>query len=77
MMFTLIIQLLGFACVGHLLTDFVSSFDLPLLPDKPFRCDMCMSTWLSLIPFMLMYGASGILYAAISGVLSNYIYKYK
>jgi len=76
-MMILILQIIGFACAGHILTDFISSFDLPELPSKPFKCDMCLTTWLSLIPFMLMYGASGILYAAISGVLANYIYKYR
>ena len=28
-----IIQILGFACLGHLITDFISSFDLPELPE--------------------------------------------
>ena len=32
-----IIEILGFAAIGHLATDFISSFNLPELPDKPFR----------------------------------------
>ena len=68
---------MGFACIGHLLTDFITSFDLPELPDKPFRCDMCMTFWISIMPLMAIHGFTGILYAAISSVLANYIYKYK
>ena len=72
-----IIQILGFACLGHLITDFISSFDLPELPEKPFKCDMCLTFWLSIVPLMFLHGFTGILYAAISSILANYIYKYK
>jgi len=72
-----LIQILGFACFGHLLTDFISSFELPELPEKPFKCDMCLTWWISIMPFMLLHGVYGILYASISAVLANYIYKYK
>ena len=75
--FILITQVIGFACLGHLLTDFITSFDLPELPDKPWKCDMCVAFWLSLIPMMVMYGWPGLLYSAISSVVANYIYKYK
>lgn len=71
-----IIEILGFAAIGHLTTDFISSFNLPELPDKPFRCDMCMAYWISIIPMMVAYGFEGILYSAISAVLANYIYKW-
>ena len=73
--FILITQVIGFACIGHLLTDFITSFDLPELPDKPFRCDMCMTFWITIIPMMVMYGWQGFLYAGISSVVANYIYK--
>tara|TARA_R110000822_G_scaffold65772_1_gene160911 strand:+ start:2830 stop:3057 length:228 start_codon:yes stop_codon:yes gene_type:complete len=72
-----IIQILGFACLGHLITDFISSFDLPELPEKPFKCDMCLTFWLSIGPLMFLHGFTGILYASISAVVANYIYKYK
>ncbi len=71
-----ILQIIGFACVGHLVTDFISHFELPSIPDKPFRCDMCMTYWISVIPFMLQFGLYGILYAGISAVTANILYKY-
>ena len=51
----LLLQILGFACVGHLVTDFITNFDLPELPNKPFRCDMCMTYWISIIPLMAVW----------------------
>jgi hypothetical protein len=72
----LILQIIGFACLGHLVTDFISSFDLKELPDKPFRCEMCLTYWLSIIPLMVQFGFKGILYAAISSILANIIFNY-
>ena len=69
-----ILQIIGFACVGHLVTDFISHFDLKELPDKPFRCDMCMTYWISIIPLMVQFGFRGILFAAISSVIANFIF---
>ena len=71
-----LVQIIGFACLAHLAVDFISSFDLPELPDKPFRCDMCFAAWTSVIPFIAQFGWVGVLYAAMSGVLANLIYKY-
>lgn len=71
-----IIEILGFAAIGHLTTDFISSFELPRLPDKPFRCDMCMTFWIALIPMIVLHGFHGILMAGISSILANYIYKW-
>tara|TARA_R110000868_G_C10382045_1_gene719466 strand:+ start:143 stop:370 length:228 start_codon:yes stop_codon:yes gene_type:complete len=70
-----IIEILGFACLGHLLTDFIVSLDLQELPEKPFKCDMCVTFWLSIAPLMFLHGFTGILYASISAVVANYIYK--
>jgi hypothetical protein len=72
----LILQIIGFACLGHLVTDFITHFNLPKLPNKPFRCDMCMAYWISIIPLMVQFGARGILYAAISSILANIIFNY-
>ena len=72
----LLLQILGFACVGHLVTDFITNFDLPELPNKPFRYDMCMTYWISIIPLMVQFGLKGILYAAISSIVANIIFKY-
>jgi len=71
------IQILGFACLAIIIVDFITHWDrLSALPDKPFRCDMCMTVWLSIIPFIIQFGIIGVLYAAIGGILSNIIYKY-
>ena len=75
-MSNIIIQIIGFACLGHIITDFISHWNLPKLPDKPFRCDMCMTYWISIIPLIVQFGFIGILYAAISSVTSNIIFKY-
>ncbi len=72
----LILQIIGFACLGHLVTDFISHFDLPELPNKPFRCDMCMTYWIAIIPMCVQFGPRGILYAAISSIVANIIFKY-
>ena len=72
----IIIQIIGFACIGHIVTDFISHWNLPKLPDKPFRCDMCMTYWISIIPLIVQFGLIGILYAAISSVTANIIFKY-
>lgn len=72
----LLLQIVGFACVGHLVTDFITNFNLPELPDKPFRCDMCMTYWISVIPMCVQFGLKGVLYAAISSIVANIIFKY-
>ena len=75
-MFEIIIQIIGFSCLSYLAVDFISSFDLPELPDKPFRCEMCFAFWISILPLMIQFGPVGLLYAAISGVVANMAYKY-
>jgi len=72
----LILQIIGFACLGHLVTDFITHFHLPELPEKPFKCDMCMTYWISIIPLMVQFGARGCLYAAMASILANIIFKY-
>ena len=76
-MIDILIQIIGFACLGHLVTDFISSFDLKELPDKPFRCDMCMTYYIAIIPLMAQFGFKGILFAAISSIIANFIFKYR
>jgi hypothetical protein len=72
----ILLQILGFACLAHLIVDMITHLDIKWLPEKPFKCDMCMGYWISIIPFMIQFGLVGILYAAISGVTANLIYKY-
>ena len=69
----LILTIIGFACLGHIIADFLSTFEE--LWDKPFKCNMCMTYWISLAPFIFIYGANGILYAAIASITSEIIYR--
>lgn len=71
---SIILQMLGFAALTKLAIDFIEYMEFEL-PEKPFKCDLCMGFWISLVPFMLQEGLAGILYAAMTGVLANYIYK--
>lgn len=73
----MIFNLIGLACLVHILVDFISSFDLPELPNKPFRCELCMGFWLSILPLTIMYGATGLLAAPIVGVLADLIFRLK
>ena len=72
-MMDMIIIIIGFACVAHLLADFLQQFDE--IPNKPFKCNMCLGFWISLMPNMFLYGLQGILVSAIVGVVSETIYK--
>ena len=70
-----IIELLGFAALGHLVADFLAN-QFSRLPAKPFHCDMCMTFWISIVPYIALYGFRGILYASLSAIISNTLYKY-
>lgn len=65
----LVINILGAAALGHLGADFNSQFSW--MPDKPTKCNMCLSFWLSCGPFIFLYSWQGILYAALAGVVSE------
>ena len=69
----MILFIVGMASLGHLIADFFSQFDR--LPNKPLKCNMCLSAWISLVPAIYLFGIQGILVAAIAGVLSETIYK--
>lgn len=68
-----IINILGAAALGHLGADFLERFTW--LPNKPFKCNMCLSFWLSIGPFVYIYGYEGLLMAALAGIVSELIYK--
>ena len=70
-----LIQIIGFACLGHLVTDLVATAKQNL-PEKPFQCDMCMTYWISIVPFFLQFGISAFLYSAMAAILSKIIFKY-
>ena len=69
----MILLIIGIASLGHLIADFLEP--LPEIPNKPFKCNMCLSTWLCLLPAMVLYGWEGPLVAAITGITSELIYK--
>lgn len=68
-----ILTILGAASLGHLGADFFEQFDR--LPAKPFKCNMCLSFWLSIGPLVYIYGYQGMLYAALAAIVSELIYK--
>ena len=70
----MILNILGAAALGHLVADFLAQFEW--LPQKPFKCNMCMSFWLSIVPFVYIYGYDGLMMAACASITSELIYKY-
>ncbi len=69
----LLISILGAAGLGHLAADFFSQFER--LPDKPVKCNMCMTFWLNVGPFIFLYGWRGVLYAALASIVSELYLK--
>ena len=69
----MILHILGFAALANLGADFFSQFDR--LPNKPFKCNMCLGFWLSIVPFIGLYGGEAPLVSAITGVLSETLYR--
>lgn len=72
----ILLQILGYACLAHLVVDFISHLDLKL-PNKPFKCDMCMGYWISMVPLILSHGLYGFALAAIVGVVADLIFRIK
>jgi hypothetical protein len=61
------------AAFGHLAADFLSQFDR--LPDKPLKCNQCLTFWLSIGPFILEHGWLGLPMAGVAAIVSELIYK--
>ena len=70
----ILITIIGFACLGHMSADFFTQFEK--LPNKPFKCNMCSTFWISIGFLIFNYGWEGILIAAIAAITSELIYKY-
>ena len=68
----MILHILGFACLAHLFADVAQYFEWQM---KPFQCNMCMGFWLSIIPFIPIYGLEAPLISAITGITSEIIYR--
>lgn len=69
----IILNILGAAALGHLGAEFFSQFDW--MPDKPMKCNMCLTFWLNVGPFIFLYGYEGILYAALASIISELYLK--
>ncbi len=73
----MIFNLLGFASLGAILVDFIDTIDTnQKLPQKPFKCALCLGYWYSVIPLVGMYGFRGFLLAGIVGLLTEIIDRY-
>lgn len=72
----MILDIIGWVCITHLIVDFISTLNLNI-PNKPFKCDMCMGTWLSLIPLCISYGFRGVFLSAIVGILADILFRLK
>lgn len=68
----MIFNIIGLACLAHLVVDFFQYLELNY---KPFNCNLCTGFWLSLFPLVIQFGNIGILGAAITGVVSEIIYR--
>lgn len=70
----LLIKLLGIASLGVMIQDFPPYqwiVDRLRLPEKPFKCTLCFTFWLSTGPLVSIYGYEGIVYAAFSAMTSE------
>lgn len=73
----ILIEVLGFACLGHMIVDFLQTLDIDLLNRKPFSCDMCLTFWISIGWFLAEWGSFGLPMAAISAILADLIFRLK
>ena len=69
----ILINIIGMAALGHMGADFFEQFDK--LPSKPLKCNMCLTFWLSIVPFVMEYGFVGLTMAATASLLSELMYK--
>ncbi len=70
----LLLSIMGAAGLGHLAADFFARYER--LYDKPFKCNMCMTFWLNVTPFIFLYGWRGVLYAGLASIISELYFKY-
>ncbi len=74
----MIIEIIGMACLGHMIVDFVSYWDTKdRIPNKPFKCDMCLTFWLGAGWFIAQWGVFGLFMAATSAILADLIFRLK
>ena len=68
----MILQILGLASLGHILAE---AFQHAGIDRRPFNCNLCLATWISIIPLVIGYGNLGFLLAPLTGVVSEIIYR--
>ena len=73
----MITQIIGLACFAHILVDFIQYWDKTYLDIKPLNCELCMGTWISMVPLTLQFGFEGFCASAIVGVIADIIYRIK
>ena len=68
----LIVKILGLASLAILWLDIVDTIDEDeKLPQKPFKCALCMGYWISVVPMIVTYGTRGIYIAAIVSIVTE------
>ena len=70
----IIIDIIRGAALGFLGAEFLTQFDR--LPDKPFKCNLCLTFWLTIAPFILLYGYHGIFMSALASIISEWMYRH-
>lgn len=69
-----LLDILGLACIALLIVDLIDTIDTrDWVPQKPFKCSLCMGFWVSSIPLMVMYGFRGLIYAGIASLTTELI----
>ena len=69
----ILIEIIGLAMIGHMGAEVFSHFDW--MPDKPMKCNMCLTFWLGVGPLILEHGWLGLAMAGCASLASELIYK--
>lgn len=73
----MIFSILGWACAAILVADFLQEMDVNnKLPQKPFKCVLCLGFWLSIFVNIYWFGAFGIVLSPISGIVAELLDRY-
>ena len=72
-----LIDILGMACIALLIVDLIDTIDEgQKVPQKPFKCSLCMGFWVSVVPLIVMHGFRGLFMAGITAVTTEIIDRY-
>lgn len=68
----LIFDILGMAYLALLVLDLIDTMDKhEKLPQKPFKCALCLGYWTSVVPMIAIYGFRGLWLAAIVSIVTE------